>query len=280
LAALGVLALVVYAIVDRRARDEATSARIEAEAAEGRALRDRLSAQAEVDREAARVRREADEERRRQQRLAREEADTATQRVREIMIVELASVVEDPDFIRLIRDHPRLQDVESEEEAHRIALEVGEEMSVRGFALLPTADLGELNRLRLLLAQADETLCGQLWTGGTEPRALLTVLASFSDDDLRSWSRLSARAIRMQLDRPGPSPALDAESLAAGFDFVADDLDGSEEARFQRVIAGEEGVSPADGCFAVKSILSRIDRMPGPLRARFTRAFAVAGATE
>jgi hypothetical protein len=113
-----------------------------------------------------------------------------------------------------------------------------------------------------------------MWTGRLGERDIVAGLARLSDEDLRSWWRLSTSAMRTQLDGPRfPAPASDA-ALSAGLEHVAQRLPATQQERFWTVVEQGENASSVDGCFAMQAILLHADSMSERPRSQFLRSLA------
>jgi hypothetical protein len=175
------------------------------------------------------------------------------------------------DAMRSLTEDPRLQAELVGKDAAAAHAHIAE-LTARGIALLPAAEVERWASLRLKLADASPAYCAAAWRGGLAPRDLFRALDALTDEEQRRFGALSARAGKVALDTPRTGTA-HGRTLMQGIAAIAATLPPAERADFDRDVGlADPGAERA--CQLTVLVLRGAASLPPKERDAFLRALA------
>ena len=157
--------------------------------------------------------------------------------------------------------------------------DAGQMLSAFGMRLLPLNDLDRIAAVKVKMMESDAGLCASLYQGISDPAAMVRGLLRLSDDDIRAWGEINAKATKLEYARIGALKELVKERPMAeststdftdGVQPLLQSLSPRESSRMLRVLQMTQP-TPADAC-AASLFLHRAGSLQPELRARYLQS--------
>jgi hypothetical protein len=160
---------------------------------------------------------------------------------------------------------------------------LSEQITRTGLKRLAPADLDRWNQLRQALATQSRGLCVGLWTGKIDRREVDATVEKLVDPDLDDWARISATAMRLELEAMAPdvngplARTLDPayrEALRRAVDHLLAPLPEAETQRMRRAFAAGAALGDDEACWAMQTTMKTAAELPPETREEVLRTFA------
>lgn len=140
-----------------------------------------------------------------------------------------------------------------------------------GLKRMSDQDLMDWNRIRLDLANLDSKLCASLWTGFKGD--LYSIMAKLPPAEQQRFEEISVSAALLELE--GRNAFEKNQSvLVAGLREIGTNLSPGAALKYKSALSSGVNANADDACFAIKSIMTGIPKMPENIRLIFLRNIA------
>ncbi len=154
---------------------------------------------------------------------------------------------------------------------------MGEQLTRLGLKRLSAQELDDWHRLRGRLAAESAEVCAGLWTGVYTPQSIYGTLARFTDDEVRTWARVTARAALLELEGANQDAAnlgASPEALRATLEYVQANAAPAEGELLTQAFALGVALPGDQACHVMNVVLRVLNNAPQPQREQYIRSLA------
>jgi hypothetical protein len=148
-----------------------------------------------------------------------------------------------------------------------------QQLTRRGLKRLSFQELKTWNMLRIKMANNSDALCSGFWTGKITPQELSANLDKLSDQDLKSWIKLSMAAAVLELEEQPFTPPPDS-ALQEGIKLIASKLKPEEIDRMGNTLSRGTGATNNDACWTMLKLLEGAELLSQQQQDIFLRSLA------
>jgi len=195
-----------------------------------------------------------------------------------IMAEEAKPVSESPAFRRLLLRKGEELKARGEKLTFEKGVEVGKMsgtvLALRGIPRLPDADMRLLHSLKVAMSLRSERACPCVSNPlSCDPSDLADGYSQFSEEELHTWARLSAKAALLELEATEPLPSTKS-AMEQGLQAILPLLGQADQKRLAAALNSRSTVSKPESCFAIRTMYGRAETLPPAIGIPFMRGLA------